>query len=139
MRKLIPDVVHDQNPAVLPPGATVKDACCCMRDRKVGAVVVTAPDRSPLGIFTGRDAVCRVIALGRDAAATSLEAVMTPKPATMAPGTSAIEALRLMSDGGFRHVVVVENGQVVGVVSRRDFRGSEQDRLDHETGLWERI
>src|SRR5262249_4043758 len=104
-----------------------------------GAVVVAAADKVPLGIFTGRDAICRVIAQDRDAGATTLEVVMTPRPATMAPGTTAIEALRLMHDGGFRHVVVVEKGQVVGVVSRRAFRGSEQDRLDAETGLWERI
>ena len=50
-----------------------------------------------------------------------------------------IDALRLMRDGGFRHVPVVDNGTLVGVVSRGDFRGLEQDRLDEETGLWERI
>jgi predicted transcriptional regulator len=54
-------------------------------------------------------------------------------------GPSCIEALRLMRDGGFRHIPVVENGRVIGVVSRGDFRGLEQDRLDEETGIWERI
>ena len=45
-----------------------------------------------------------------------------------------------MQDGGFRHVpVVTEAGKLVGVVSRFDFRGLEQDRLDEETGYWERI
>jgi CBS domain-containing protein len=55
------------------------------------------------------------------------------------PTGSAIEALRLMSDGGFRHVPVVADGKVVGVVSHGDFRGLETARLDEETGLWERI
>ena len=64
---------------------------------------------------------------------------MTRDPATMPPPTTAIEALRLMQDGGFRHVVIVDQGRVVGVVSRRDFRGDEQGRLDEETGLWERL
>jgi CBS-domain-containing membrane protein len=76
---------------------------------------------------------------GHDPATTRLDAVMTRDPATMAPPTTAIEALRLMQDGGFRHVVIVDKGRVVGVVSRRDFRGDEQGRLDEETGLWERI
>ena len=47
--------------------------------------------------------------------------------------------MRLMRDGGFRHVPVVEEGVVIGVVSRGDFRGLEQDRLAEETGIWERI
>jgi CBS domain-containing protein len=139
MRKLIPDVVHDREPVTLAPHATAQDACRCMQQRRIGAVVVSGADGAPLGIFTGRDAVWRVIAQGRDPAATRLEAVMTPAPATMPPRTTAIEALRLMQDGGFRHVVVVDQGRVVGVVSRRDFRGDEQGRLDEETGLWERV
>jgi predicted transcriptional regulator len=57
----------------------------------------------------------------------------------MPPGRTAIEALRLMRDGGFRHVPVVEDDVVIGVVSRGDFRGLECDRLDVETGIWERI
>jgi len=57
----------------------------------------------------------------------------------MKPRSTAIEALRLMHDGGFRHVPVVEQDVVIGVVSRGDFRGLEHDRLDEETGLWERI
>jgi len=139
MRKLMPDVVHDRTPVTLSPDATAKDACRCMQERQIGAVVVTGKDGAPLGIFTGRDAVCRVIASGHDPATTRLDAVMTRDPATMAPPTTAIEALRLMQDGGFRHVVIVDKGRVVGVVSRRDFRGDEQGRLDEETGLWERI
>ena len=42
-----------------------------------------------------------------------------------------------MRDGGFRHVPVVHEGLVIGIVSRGDFRGLEQDRLDEETGIWE--
>jgi predicted transcriptional regulator len=42
-----------------------------------------------------------------------------------------------MQDGGYRHLPVVDNGRVVGIVSRGDFRGLEQARLDEETGLWE--
>ncbi len=133
------EIVRNQNPLVLPPSATVKHACQCMRDRRVGAVLVTRDDRQIVGIFTGRDAVARVLAEGKDPAKTSLAEVMTREPDTMAPGKTAIDALRLMQARGYRHLPVVKNGQVVGVVSRGDFRGLEQDRLDEETGLWERI
>jgi CBS domain-containing protein len=64
---------------------------------------------------------------------------MTATPHSVAPGVVAIEALRLMQDGGFRHVPITDGGRVVGIVSRGDFRGLEQARLDEETDLWERI
>jgi CBS domain-containing protein len=138
MRKMS-DIVRDQYPVALPPHATVKEACRCMRDRRVGAVLVTGSDRHLLGIFTGRDAVHRVLAEGKSAARTALAQVMTANPTTMPPGKMAIEALRLMEDGRYRHLPIVDDGKVVGIVSRFDFTGMELDRLDEETGLWERI
>jgi CBS domain-containing protein len=138
MRKIF-DIVRDQDPVILPPSATVKEACRRMRARRVGAVLVAEADRRLLGIFTGRDAVHRVLAEGKSAARTKLATVMTADPTTMPPGKTAIEALRLMEDGRYRHVPVVEAGTVVGIVSRFDFSGLELDRLDEETGLWERI
>lgn len=133
------EIVRDQKPLTLSPRSTVKHACQCMRDRRVGAVLVIDKKDRLLGIFTGRDAVCRVLALGKDPAETALAEVMTADPCTMPPSERAIEALRLMHDGGFRHVPVVAGGKVVGIVSHGDFRGLETARLDEETGLWERI
>lgn len=137
--RTISHIVRNQNPLTLPPSATVKHACECMRDRKVGAVLVTDSHRHLLGIFTGRDAIGRVLAEGKDATKTHLADVMTARPRAVSPERSAIDALRLMHDVGCRHVPIVENGKVVGVVSRFDFRGLEVDRLDEETGLWERM
>jgi CBS domain-containing protein len=133
------DIVHDQRPLTLPATATVKDACRSMRERRVGAVLVTEGQQRLVGIFTGRDAVSRVLAEGKNAASTPLAEVMTAKPTTIDPGSKAIDALRLMQDCGFRHLPVTKAGHVVGIVSRGDFRGREQARLDEETGLWERI
>ena len=133
------EIVRDQQPVALSTRTTVKHACQCMRDRRVGAVLVTDKDHRLVGIFTGRDAVARVLAEGKDAAETTLGEVMTPDPCTMPPTETAIGALRLMQDGGFRHVPVVAGHEIVGVVSHGDFRGLERARLDEETGLWERI
>ena len=138
MRKMS-DIVRSQDPVTLPPSASVKDACRCMRDRRIGAVLVTEGDHRLLGIFTGRDAVHRVLAQGKSAARTKLAEVMTSDPATIPPGRTAIEALRLMENGRYRHVPITDGGKVVGIVSRFDFSGIELDRLDEETGLWERI
>jgi CBS domain-containing protein len=138
MRKMS-DIVRNQDPVTLPSNATVGEACQRMRDRRVGAVLVTEGDRRLVGIFTGRDAVHRVLAEGKSAVRTALAEVMTPNPDTMPPGKMAIEALRLMEDRRCRHLPIVEDGKVVGIVSRFDFSGIELDRLDAETGLWERI
>jgi CBS domain-containing protein len=90
------------------------------------------------GIFTGRDAV-RALARGKDLSKTTLAQAMTRDPVTITPDCRAIDALRAMWDGGFRHLPVVEEGRIWGVVSRGDFKGIEIDRLDEETYLAECI
>ena len=132
------EIVRNQQPVILPPTATVQEACRTMHRRRIGAVLVTDPHQRLLGIFTGRDAV-RFVASGKDGATTRLAAVMTRRPHTMAPGGTAVEALHLMRDGGFRHVPVVDREELVGVVSYGDFRGVEHDRVDVEAGYWERL
>ena len=133
------DIIHDQNPVTLTADKSVKEACELMRTRRVGAILVVDGQNQLIGIFTGRDAVCRVAAEGRDSTKTPVQDVMTADPVTMKPGSSALDALRLMQDDGFRHVPVTEGRSVVGIVSKGDFRGLEQARLDEETQLWERI
>lgn len=138
VNRLMGEIIRNQKPLTLPLDTPVAEACERMDDRRVGAVLVVDTRGRLVGIFTGRDAV-RCLGRSHDPAATRLRDVMTPNPETMPPRCSAIEALRLMQDGGFRHIPVVDNGIVVGVVSRGDFRGLEQDRLDEETGIWQRI
>jgi CBS domain-containing protein len=133
------DFVRNQDPLTLRPDSTVEEACRSMRDRRVGAVLVTEDDGCLIGVFTGRDAVHRVLAERKSASDTRLADVMTRDPNAMPPGKTAIEVLRLMEDGCYRHMPIVENGKVVGIISRYDFSGLELDRLDEETGLWERI
>jgi CBS domain-containing protein len=64
---------------------------------------------------------------------------VTLNPVTITPESRAIDALRTMSDGGFRHLPVVENEKIWGIVSRGDFKGMEIDQLDEESHLWECI
>ena len=104
-----------------------------------GSVLVTGDTGRLVGIFTGRDAVCRFLAEGRDAATTHLGEVMTRKPMAMSPDQTAIDALRLMWDGGFRHIPLIRTGQIVGVVSRGDFKGVELNHHEDERDLWEHM
>ena len=138
MRRLS-DIVCNQNPLIMEQTATVKTACKQMRERRAGSVLVTDEKGDLVGIFTGRDAVCSVLAAGKSASRTTLKQVMTANPTTMSPDKTAIDALRLMWDGGFRHVPLVEGGKVHGVVSRGDFKGDEHERLEEERDLWEHM
>lgn len=138
MRKLS-DVALDQNPLVLNESTAVIEACRQMSERRAGSVAVVDQSARLVGIFTGRDAVCRVLACGRDAATTKLAEVMSRAPATLSPEQTAVDALRLMWDGGFRHLPLVRQGKVVGVISRGDFRGLELDRHEEERELWEHM
>lgn len=138
MRRLS-DIICNQNPLVMPQTATVKEACERMREQRAGSVLVSGKSGSLVGIFTGRDAVCSVLAEGRNPAKTQLNEVMTANPMTMSPEKTAIDALRLMWDGGFRHVPLVMEGKIVGIVSRGDFKGDEHGRLEEERELWEHL
>ncbi|MFO1161398.1 MAG: CBS domain-containing protein [Reyranellaceae bacterium] len=138
MRKLR-DITLEQRPLIMNEKASVSAACERMRDTQAGSVLVTGDTGRLVGIFTGRDAVCRVLAPGRDAVTTLLGEVMTSDPATLSPDQTAIDALRLMWDGGFRHVPLVANGKVLGVVSRGDFKGLEYSRHEDERDLWEHM
>lgn len=84
---------------------------------RAGSVLVIDDHQRMVGIFTGCDAV-RIRARGKSVVRTTLDKAMTPNPVTVTPDQRAIDALRAMSDGGFRHLPVVEAGRIWGIVSR---------------------
>lgn len=131
MRRLF-DIIR-REPVILPASATVKTAAETMRKEKVGAILVTDPGERLVGVFTARDAVCRVLAPGRDPTRTALSEVMTRNPRAIAPGAVASEALQIMTACGCRHLPILDGEKIVGIVSRIDFLGTEQQRVE-ETG-----
>ena len=134
----VAQIIEGQRPILAAEEDTVEHACRSMCRRKSGSALVVDSQQRLSGIFTGRDAV-RVLARVEDAAAARLSEAMTRKPVTITPESSAIDALRAMNDGGFRHLPVIDNGKILGVVSRSDFTGIEIDRLDEEEHLKEVI
>ena len=131
------EIVKRQNPKTLPVTATVQEACRLMRDHRIGAILVVEQDGRLAGLFTGRDAVSRVVAEGRDPTLTLISSVMTQGVDTLKPHAHAIDALRMMQDGGYRHMPILDGKKIVGIVSHGDFTGLERARLDEETGFWE--
>jgi CBS domain-containing protein len=104
--------------------ASVREAAQLMSENHIGALLVMDEGRLA-GIFTERDALNRVLAEGRDPDSTSLSEVMTRDPVTLGPHTAATLALDLMGETGFRHLPVVEDDEVYGIISLRDFVGVE--------------
>jgi CBS domain-containing protein len=96
---------------------TLGDAAAAMTARGVGAVVVLEGDFIA-AILTERD-VLKAVAAGKDGSAPVAE-WMTRHPDTIEPGDSTDHAASLMIHGGFRHLPVVDGGQLVGIVSIRD-------------------
>ena len=138
VRKLVPDVVHDQKLLELPPQASVREAAERMAQREVRSALIMENGRL-LGIFTGTDLIGRVVAAGLDPSKTSLHTVMTKDPETISAHENAIEALRRMQFGNFRHLPVIDDGKIVGILSRRDFYGNEIEEIEREEKLWEEM
>jgi CBS domain-containing protein len=100
------------------PGDTVGEAVAVMAQNRVGSVLVMDGEKL-LGIFTERDTV-RAISQSHDAPRHEIDSWMTQDPRTVEPDVDVEDALQTMLDNGFRHLPVVENGKVVGIVSMRD-------------------
>lgn len=103
---------------VVGPDATVAEAATMMGKRSAGSALVMTGEVL-VGIFTERDVV-RALGQEFDAAGHQVSEWMTPNPTTVPPETTAEAALRMMLDGGFRHLPVTKGGTVIGVVSIRD-------------------
>ena len=101
------------------PGATLKDAASSMAERKVGAAVVIDPEQPGPGIITERD-LLNSIADGQDPTGELVRNHLSADITFAAPDWSLERAAEAMVRGGFRHLVVVDGGEMVGVLSMRD-------------------
>jgi len=109
----------DDDLAFVGPEAMVSECVKLMAGREIGSLVVMQGG-AILGIFTERDALKRVLAAGLDPARTRVDAVMTRNPVCIPLSTSVGEAMRLITEKRFRHLPVVEDGKLLGLVSSGD-------------------
>jgi CBS domain-containing protein len=101
------------------PGHTLREAAAAMCDRRVGAAVVVDPDAPGPGVITERD-ILRSVARGEDPDQQRVAGHLTAKLTFAAPHWSLEQAAAAMVRGGFRHLVVVDGPDLVGVLSMRD-------------------
>lgn len=101
------------------PDATVFDAIAKMDERRVGALLVMRGDQL-VGVISERDYTRKVILLGRASKETPVEEIMSSNVISVRPDMSLGECLKLVTDRGIRHLPVVENDKVVGLLSIGD-------------------
>jgi CBS domain-containing protein len=101
------------------PGHTLREAARLMADRNVGAAVVLDPDSPGPGILTERD-VLQSVAAGDDPTAELVGEHLTPETIFASPEWSLEQAAESMVENGFRHLLVMNGGNLAGILSMRD-------------------
>jgi len=117
--KQIAEIIEDQVLTVIEPSLTVRSAAQKMAEKNIGAVAVVSAGKLA-GIFSERDLMARVVAKGLDPDDTKVDAVMSKELVIAKPSDDLDQALQKMYAIHARHLPVVENGKLVGMVSIRD-------------------
>ena len=112
------------------PGASLRRAAKVMTDRGVGCAVVVEKEKVA-GIVTERD-ILRAVADDKIMDDAKVEDVMTRDVVSGAPGWEIVRAVKTMTDGGFRHLLVMEMDDPVGIVSLRDLMDSMVELVQDE-------
>jgi CBS domain-containing protein len=125
------------------PEVTVLDAVRKMNQERIGALLVCVSNEL-VGIFTERDVLTRVVDSGRDPTSTRVVDVMTSEVETVRSSAGVQDAMALISERRFRHLPVIDDGRLLGVVSSGDLtrwvsrnqEGHIQDLVNYITGKY---
>ena len=110
----------DQGIVTIPPGTTIAEAAETLSSRRIGALIVSTDGKRVAGILSERDIVRELGRRGPACMAETVDSIMTSKITSCARGDSTDGVLQLMTDGRFRHMPVLEDGIMVGVISIGD-------------------
>ena len=113
-----PDVI------VTSPDTTVSEAASLMTQANVGSVIVKS-DNDVMGIFTERDVLQRVVAKGKEAATTRLDEVMSAPVQSCSLNDDVSQVAIRLSSEHIRHLAVIEDGALIGLVGLRDVLAAE--------------
>ena len=113
---------------------SIETAAAKMLKHKIGCLVVNNENGEFLGVVTERDIVNRAVAASRNGQKTTVGEIMTTNVLCCSPETPTSEARKMMATNGIRHLPIVEDGRVVGMLSARDLMGRqlEEDRAAAE-------
>lgn len=113
-------------------GASLSEAAALLSERKIGTIVVSNDGKTPAGILSERDIVRELGKRGAGCMTDSLSDVMTKKLVTCGLADNVDDILQKMTDGRFRHIPVLEDGALVGLVSIGDVVKAKLSELSME-------
>jgi len=131
----ISDVLREKGHNVVKtrPGDTVLEAVRLLADRRIGALVVEDEWMRPVGIFSERDFLNAIAVHGAEALAMTVRSLMSAPILSCAPGDRVESAMALMTKEKIRHLPVMENGRLAGIVSIGDLVKHRLDEKELET------
>jgi CBS domain-containing protein len=121
-----------QDVATISQERSVADALQLLKERGIGALVVTGPTPPLVGIFSERDAVRALATSGADALNMTVAQLMSTDVKTCDVTTTVTELMGLMTERRIRHLPVVHDQQLVGMISIGDVVKARFDELEHE-------
>ena len=110
----------DDGVVTVPPGTTVGQAAEILSARRIGAVIISTDGKTLSGILSERDVVRELGRRGAACLTDTVEGIMTARVVTCRRDARADDVLHKMTEGRFRHLPVVEDGQMVGLISIGD-------------------
>ena len=115
------------------PTATLAAAVKLLAERRIGAVVITGPDKQVIGILSERDIVRALADRGPAALGEQVGQVMTPKVMTCTEDQTVSSLMERMTHGKFRHLPVVDGGRLAGIVSIGDIVKHRLEEMERES------
>lgn len=122
----------DDGVATISPDASIADAAQQLAARKIGALVVSTDGKHVQGILSERDIVRELARRGPVCLTDRVAEMMTEKIVSCHRAETADEVLQKMTDGRFRHLPVIENGEMVGLISIGDVVKARLSELSME-------
>jgi CBS domain-containing protein len=126
------ELIKDRKVYSIDAGRTVLDAARFMMEQNIGAICVLR-NGELAGIFSERDIMNRVVAVGRTPGLTAVSEVMTANPRAVNVDESIEECLFIMHEFGFRHLPILEGKELRGLVSLRDMVMRQAGELDRQS------
>jgi len=119
-------ILKDQN---------VRQALILMSENNIGAIIIVDDNDFPIGIFSERDYARKIVLKGKSSKDTLLDEVMTKELITVTKNYKIDQCMKIMNEKGIRHLPVLENKKIIGIISIRDvlkiMMKEQEELIDH--------
>lgn len=131
---LVQQILNSKDAGILTvkPGAKLSEVAAILTERRIGGLVVSGDGKTPEGIISERDIVRLLARQGGNCLNDNVEDVMTQKVEACGLQDTADQVLQRMTDGRFRHMPVVQDGEMVGIVTIGDLVKARLSELSME-------